>query len=382
MDAISLQLPSLFSSLQQTDSFDVSIPSFAYPEFDLSGNAAAQSYFSNSLQQTASDSSSYQMTQAIARGQANSLLALSPLATPPSYSYPMYAPLTTATFSNPCHQTPQPLQPNSALPTPSVPLASPPSSLSFPFGPTNGSGSGSKGGRGHWGRGTHVHSAVTSAARSRAGSGHHTSHTHSASERERGRAELVNSAFARLRSLIPTEPPERRLSKIEVLRLARTYIHHLMVELHSDGQLACADYWASLQRSQAPQTEVSSCTCPPLERQTGRSSELCIFCLQTQKARTKMSASCTLNWVSLVPFVTRCLLLDKFSAIHLQSFCTPSIRVSALSNIFISLCTCTKKVEVSLFVVLYIKFLNKHKIIILLKAIATVLCACNKMKYE
>ena len=294
MDSISLQLPSLFSSLQHTEPFDVSIPS-AYPEFDLSSNAAAQSYFSNSLlqqqQQTASDSSSYQMTQAIALGQANSLLALSPLATPPTYSYPMYAPLATAAFSNPCHPLPQPLQPNSALATPSVPVMSPPTSLCFPPGPTTGSGSG----RGPSNRNTHAPSAVTSAARSRAGSSHNQSHTHSASERERGRAELVNAAFARLRSFIPTEPPERRLSKIEVLRLARTYINHLVVELHSDGQLACADYWASLQSSQAPPMEASSCTCPSLDRQTGKSTELCIFCLQMQKARTKMSASCTLN---------------------------------------------------------------------------------------
>ena len=230
------------------------------------------------------------MTQAIALGQANSLLTLSPLATPPSYSYPMYVPLATATFSNPCHPLPQP---NSALATPSFPVMSPPSSLCFPLGPTTGCGSGS--GRGHSSRGIHAPSAVTSASRSRAGSGHNQSHTHSASERERGRAELVNAAFARLRSLIPTEPPERRLSKIEVLRLARTYINHLVVELHSDGQLECADYWTSLQRPQAPPKEASSCTCPSFERQTGKSTELCIFCLQTQKAHTKMSASSTLN---------------------------------------------------------------------------------------
>jgi hypothetical protein len=34
-------------------------------------------------------------------------------------------------------------------------------------------------------------------------------------------------AFALLRSLIPTEPPDRKLSKIETLRLATSYIQHL-----------------------------------------------------------------------------------------------------------------------------------------------------------
>jgi len=48
-----------------------------------------------------------------------------------------------------------------------------------------------------------------------------------ANARERDRTLSVNSAFALLRSLIPTEPKERKLSKIEVLRLASSYISHL-----------------------------------------------------------------------------------------------------------------------------------------------------------
>ncbi|XP_037920840.1 transcription factor 15 isoform X2 [Hermetia illucens] len=39
--------------------------------------------------------------------------------------------------------------------------------------------------------------------------------------------ESVNSAFNTLRDLIPTEPQNRKLSKIEILRLARSYIKHL-----------------------------------------------------------------------------------------------------------------------------------------------------------
>jgi len=37
----------------------------------------------------------------------------------------------------------------------------------------------------------------------------------------------VNTAFSTLRMLIPTEPADRKLSKIETLRLASSYISHL-----------------------------------------------------------------------------------------------------------------------------------------------------------
>ena len=41
----------------------------------------------------------------------------------------------------------------------------------------------------------------------------------------------VNSAFVTLRTLIPTEPADRKLSKIETLRLATSYISHLATQL-------------------------------------------------------------------------------------------------------------------------------------------------------
>jgi len=41
----------------------------------------------------------------------------------------------------------------------------------------------------------------------------------------------VNSAFTMLRTLIPTEPADRKLSKIETLRLASSYISHLGTQL-------------------------------------------------------------------------------------------------------------------------------------------------------
>lgn len=48
-----------------------------------------------------------------------------------------------------------------------------------------------------------------------------------ANQRERDRTHSVNSAFLQLRRLIPTEPLDRKLSKIETLRLAGSYINHL-----------------------------------------------------------------------------------------------------------------------------------------------------------
>ncbi|XP_077176297.1 transcription factor 15-like [Paroedura picta] len=48
-----------------------------------------------------------------------------------------------------------------------------------------------------------------------------------ANARERDRTHSVNTAFNALRTLIPTEPADRKLSKIETLRLASSYISHL-----------------------------------------------------------------------------------------------------------------------------------------------------------
>ncbi|KAI4455053.1 basic helix-loop-helix transcription factor twist [Holotrichia oblita] len=52
-----------------------------------------------------------------------------------------------------------------------------------------------------------------------------------ANARERDRTHSVNSAFTTLRHLIPTEPKDRKLSKIETLRLASSYISHLGTQL-------------------------------------------------------------------------------------------------------------------------------------------------------
>ncbi|CAL9696022.1 unnamed protein product [Knipowitschia caucasica] len=45
--------------------------------------------------------------------------------------------------------------------------------------------------------------------------------------RERWRQQNVNGAFSDLRRLVPTYPPDRKLSKNDILRLAIKYIHFL-----------------------------------------------------------------------------------------------------------------------------------------------------------
>ncbi|XP_030647909.1 T-cell acute lymphocytic leukemia protein 2 [Chanos chanos] len=53
--------------------------------------------------------------------------------------------------------------------------------------------------------------------------------------RERWRQHNVNAAFAELRRLIPTHPPEKKLSKNEILRLAMRYITFLVQVLESQS---------------------------------------------------------------------------------------------------------------------------------------------------
>uniref|UniRef100_A0A8R1TWJ5 BHLH domain-containing protein n=1 Tax=Onchocerca volvulus TaxID=6282 RepID=A0A8R1TWJ5_ONCVO len=50
--------------------------------------------------------------------------------------------------------------------------------------------------------------------------------------RERIRVESFNSAFAKLRALLPTLPLNKKLSKIEILRLSIAYISYLNNLLH------------------------------------------------------------------------------------------------------------------------------------------------------
>ncbi|KAJ7391925.1 hypothetical protein OS493_016230 [Desmophyllum pertusum] len=57
-----------------------------------------------------------------------------------------------------------------------------------------------------------------------------------ANARERDRVQGLNSAFETLRELIPLSPTEKRPSKIETVRLAALYIHHLTELLTNMGK--------------------------------------------------------------------------------------------------------------------------------------------------
>ncbi|CAH0398319.1 unnamed protein product [Chilo suppressalis] len=84
-----------------------------------------------------------------------------------------------------------------------------------------------------------------------------------ANARERDRTQnSVNMAFNTLRLLIPTEPPDRKLSKIEILRLAGSYITHL------DNQL----YTGKMERPCLQKNDVDH-----------KNQSLCTFCWSTVK---------------------------------------------------------------------------------------------------
>ncbi|MFT7801625.1 T-cell acute lymphocytic leukemia protein 1-like [Arapaima gigas] len=55
--------------------------------------------------------------------------------------------------------------------------------------------------------------------------------------RERWRQQNVNGAFAELRKLIPTHPPDKKLSKNEILRLAMKYINFLAKLLNDQDEV-------------------------------------------------------------------------------------------------------------------------------------------------
>ncbi|XP_069507048.1 transcription factor 15 [Ambystoma mexicanum] len=92
-----------------------------------------------------------------------------------------------------------------------------------------------------------------------------------ANARERDRTQSVNTAFTSLRNLIPTEPVDRKLSKIETLRLASSYIAHLanvllLGEGCQDGQPCLGPHYA---------------TKGDLEGRQPRT--ICTFCLSNQR---------------------------------------------------------------------------------------------------
>ena len=55
-----------------------------------------------------------------------------------------------------------------------------------------------------------------------------------ANARERARMRVLSKAFSRLKTSLPWVPPDTKLSKLDTLRLAATYIAHLRKILRED----------------------------------------------------------------------------------------------------------------------------------------------------
>lgn len=113
---------------------------------------------------------------------------------------------------------------------------------------------------------------------------------HTANARERDRTNSVNTAFTALRTLIPTEPADRKLSKIETLRLASSYISHLgnvllVGEACGDGQ-PCHSGPAFFHAARAGSPP------PPLppparDAENAQPKQICTFCLSNQRKLSK-----------------------------------------------------------------------------------------------
>lgn len=105
-----------------------------------------------------------------------------------------------------------------------------------------------------------------------------------ANARERDRTHSVNSAFTTLRTLIPTEPADRKLSKIETIRLATSYIAHLQTVLVAG--MDCIEQ--PCMRARGPGVPTGART-PDGEddRMDDSIAPICTFCLSASKSKTK-----------------------------------------------------------------------------------------------
>ncbi|XP_076319796.1 uncharacterized protein LOC143230327 [Tachypleus tridentatus] len=122
-----------------------------------------------------------------------------------------------------------------------------------------------------------------------------------ANARERDRTHSVNTAFTTLRTLIPTEPADRKLSKIETLRLAASYIAHLgtVRSFRARGDFSeqpCLRYRCHVEKI-------------PEESSSTDSRSLCTFCLaeskRTRSSRSHQTSSAQNDVTTLNLYVTR-----------------------------------------------------------------------------
>ncbi|CAH8535253.1 unnamed protein product [Heterobilharzia americana] len=85
----------------------------------------------------------------------------------------------------------------------------------------------------------------------------HTFQRQAANMRERRRMQSINKAFEGLRSHIPTLPYEKRLSKVDTLRLAIGYIHFLqeIVQAHTKDEMK----WKGVMGNSEADSNVNDC---------------------------------------------------------------------------------------------------------------------------
>ncbi|XP_036685773.1 basic helix-loop-helix transcription factor scleraxis isoform X1 [Balaenoptera musculus] len=110
---------------------------------------------------------------------------------------------------------------------------------------------------------------------------------HTANARERDRTNSVNTAFTALRTLIPTEPADRKLSKIETLRLASSYISHLgnvllVGEACGDGQ-PCHSGPAFFHAARSGSPPPPPPPPPARDGENAQPKQICTFCLSNQR---------------------------------------------------------------------------------------------------
>ena len=103
-----------------------------------------------------------------------------------------------------------------------------------------------------------------------------------ANARERDRTHSVNSAFTTLRTLIPTEPADRKLSKIETIRLATSYIAHLQTVLAVGLDEVDQPCMILRQRGSAAAAS-DDCTQAPISP-----THICTFCLSASKSKAQL----------------------------------------------------------------------------------------------
>ncbi|XP_058602472.1 basic helix-loop-helix transcription factor scleraxis [Onychostoma macrolepis] len=109
-----------------------------------------------------------------------------------------------------------------------------------------------------------------------------------ANARERDRTNSVNTAFTALRTLIPTEPADRKLSKIETLRLASSYISHLgnvllVGEESGDGQPCLRSSGALYHHLH----NLPKSSTPSPDSENSQPRQICTFCLSNQRRLNK-----------------------------------------------------------------------------------------------